>query len=72
MDNPGVLVYKCRRCGEIEKSIHVPDVNMAVILIVLGSDMPKDWGHLSPKMTSIHNCRDGDIGICDFVGGEKD
>ena len=56
----------------MEKSTHAPDINMAVILIVLGIEMPKDWGPLNPKMTYVHSCTDGNIGVCDLIGGEKD
>lgn len=72
MNNPGVLVYKCRRCGGIDQSTHAPDVDMAVILTVLDMDMPKDWGPQKPHMTCIHNCKDGNTGVCDLIGGEKD
>lgn len=44
MGEPGFLVYKCRRCGEVEKSCHVPNVQMAVILITEGQKLPSVWG----------------------------
>ncbi len=72
MNNPGLLVYKCRRCEELEKTTHVPDINKAVILTVLGIGTPEDWGPLKPKMVSIHSCKDGNIGVSDLIGGIKD
>ena len=31
MRRPGVLVYRCRRCGELVKNTHIPDVNIGVL-----------------------------------------
>lgn len=72
MNSPGTIIYKCRRCGDLEKSTHVPNIDKAVILMIKGIEMPKDWGPLSPKMISIHSCADGNIGVCDLIGGERD
>ncbi len=72
MNNPGKIVYKCRRCGCLENSTHVPNVDKAVILIAKGIEMPKEWGPLSPGMTSIHACKDGNIGVSDLIGGITD
>lgn len=62
MNKPGTIIYKCRRCGDLEKSTHVPNVDRAVTLMVNGIEMPKDWGPLHPKMTSIHSCKMGTLG----------
>lgn len=72
MNNPGIIIYKCRRCGDLEKSTHVPNVDKAVILTVNGIGTPKDWGPLSPKMISVHSCKDGNIGVSDLIGGITD
>jgi hypothetical protein len=72
MRKGGFLVYKCRRCGELVKNSHAPDVDMAVTLVVIGSEMPSDWGGITPHMIEAHACKDGNIGVTDLIGGEAD
>ena len=69
MREPGCLVYKCRMCGGLDKTLHIPDIN-AVVNIQIGISLPKEWGCFSPQMTGVHSCEDGGIGITDLVGGE--
>ena len=72
MSKDGFLVYKCRRCGELVRNTHTPDVDMAVILVVTGSEIPKDWGGVTPKTIGLHTCKDSNIGVTDLIGGEED
>lgn len=72
MSKGGVLVYRCRKCGKLDKSTHAPDVNMAVILIAQGAKLPSEWGGFQPKMIGIHACKDNEAGITDLIGGEED
>ena len=67
----GFLVYKCRRCGKIVKETHVPDVMMAVTVIVCGTKLPKSWGAATPRLTECHICEDKQMGV-DLIGGEED
>lgn len=65
----GFLVYKCRKCGNIVKNTHVPDVDTAIILIVSGNTLPEKWGGTA-RIIDIHSCEDGSIGVSDLIGGE--
>jgi len=40
----GTLIYKCRLCGELDKSTHAPDGNIALIGILLNIPLPTEWG----------------------------
>jgi hypothetical protein len=72
MRNSGILVYKCRRCGDLDKYIHVPDIPIALICCEMGQEFPWTGGVGVPKLTDIHNCEDGGFGVSDLMGGEKD
>jgi len=68
----GTLIYKCRFCGGLEKSTHVPDGDKAIIYMVKGIETPKNWGPLKPGILSVHNCSNGYVGVTDLVGVEFD
>lgn len=68
----GLLVYKCRRCGEEVKDTHVPDSTLALLSILRGWDLPKEWGAIIPQTTDIHECKDKNLGVCDLIGCELD
>ena len=87
MNNPGVLLYKCRKCGKIFEGNHVPDVSLTVILISINMNMNKPSYELTEpfkeltwlkdvynKSIEVHHCdmRKGRIGIADIIGGEED
>jgi len=67
----GTLIYKCRRCGERVCNTDVPDIDAAVILITMGQKFPEEWG-TSERLTSFHTCPDGEIGVTDLIGGERE
>ena len=68
----GTLIYRCRLCGELEKSDHAPCGNTALICAVLDIPIPKDWGPMIPKMLGIHACTNGCLGVTDLIGVELD
>jgi len=68
----GYLIYKCRKCGGINKNIHVPDVINALTCITADLPLPKNWGAIIPKMTDIHCCSENELGVADLIGTEAD
>lgn len=73
MFKPGLLEYKCRRCGEISSSIHAPDVNMALLAIMNDWDINKlGWTGMMVHKTEPHHCKDGGFGVSDLIGGVED
>ncbi len=78
------LEYKCRNCGEIDRTIHVPDGNVALVHIMLGQEelLAKMWGGICPHLLNIHNCSTKHtmkvgvsierLGISDLIGCEFD
>ena len=60
----GFLVHKCRRCGKINKNVHVP--NGLIYLCKILNDVN------SLDRVSICNCKDGNLGVSDLIGFEKD
>lgn len=66
------VVYRCRRCGELDKSACGSEdiVIQSIINTVLGIDMKMAIG-LQPQLLSTHSCQDGSIGVSDLIGGEK-
>lgn len=74
----GWLIYKCRRCGVLDQSTHVPDV-YAWMLAAMSGDMKylRDYDNvLDVSMFSFHSCSlEADkavIGISDLIGATKD
>ena len=63
----GFLKYKCRRCGEIKGSAHVPNCLLALSSINAKGITPREWG-MQMGITDIHNCNDGNLGISDLIG----
>jgi hypothetical protein len=70
----GYLVYKCRRCGELSKNTHVPDGGCALLGILNPNllDFRKIWQGIPLEKYDIHTCKDGNAGIADIIGFEKD
>ena len=66
----GFLIYKCRRCDELVKDLHVPDIQMALICAQMGEDTDKYWSGPNVMMTDTHFCGDG-YGVADLIGGER-
>jgi len=69
---PGLLQYKCRRCGKIDKSTHVPNVLQVLISVMNDYELPKEWFGIPVTKTDIHHCEDGGAGVSDLIGGIND
>lgn len=77
----GFLIYKCRKCGAEVKNTHVPDVQLALILIINGDKLPAKWGG-NETLHGIHTCNAFYVnldkrnfpvyGVTDLIGGEED
>ncbi len=73
MNKGGFLIYKCRKCGELIKNSHVPDVFIALVFAQTGRDSSKLWsGGTRIQMIDNHYCDDGCIGVTDLIGAEED
>lgn len=72
MNGPGNLVYKCRRCGQISENAHVPLILEAVSSILITGTTPKSWGPMTESLLGMHSCEDGNIGVSNLIGAEKD
>ena len=72
MSNSGYLIYKCRRCGELNKNCHVPDGTITLLSIMTKDLHLKDGSTYNPLKIEIHNCTDGNLGIADLIGFEYD
>lgn len=70
MKECGLLVYKCRRCGELSRNVHVPNCLTALISLAHGYDIP--WSGAIPNIIELHSCKDGNMGISDLIGSECD
>lgn len=68
------LIYKCRLCGGLDNSIGVPDGLKALIAIQLDGDTQKlcPQSGIVARMTDLHNCPDGRLGISDLQGATPD
>lgn len=70
MSKPGVLVYKCRRCGGLDKNTHVPNlVQVLAVVSALWPRSPECFGGII-AVVDVHSCPDGHMGVSDLTGGE--
>lgn len=67
----GLLIYKCRRCGKLNKNTHVPDGLMALSCLIISNRVPKGWGSAA-SVLDMCSCEDGNIGVSDLIGFEED
>lgn len=68
----GVLIYKCRRCGKISRNTHIPNGIMGLSYALVGIKSKTTEGYELIGMNNICNCDDGNLGISDLIGFEKD
>lgn len=68
----GFLVYKCRRCEKKYKNTHVPDGLTVLNSVINDFSLPKEWLGVPVSKTGICNCDDGNLGVSDLVGFERD
>lgn len=66
---PGVLQYRCRKCGRLDETTAVPDLPYALIYLAHGWPLPEAWGPVRPALIAVHDCGDGPYGIADLIGG---
>jgi hypothetical protein len=64
----GFMLYKCRRCGGVDDSVHVPSIVWAFTQIDQNGSTkeipgaPQGWH-------GLHRCNHGDVyGVSDLVG----
>jgi hypothetical protein len=72
ISKPGLIEYKCRRCGKIDTSIHVPSVLQVLISVMNDYELPKKWFGVPVTKTNIHHCENGGAGVSDLIGGTID
>lgn len=75
MKEGGYLVYKCRRCGGLDKSCHAHNALFVLIEIVNnGIFDPHGRGLIGPLTTdkTMHHCEDRNTGVADIIGIERD
>jgi hypothetical protein len=68
----GVLLYKCRRCGKINKDTHTPDGIITIAYVMNDIPLPKEWGVQICGKTGMCNCGNENIGVSDLIGFERD
>jgi len=68
----GTLEYKCRRCGEMDASTHVPDILHAIVCLAGDLKLPNVWFGSPVGKLGIHNCKDGGLGVSNLIGGIED
>lgn len=71
MAKPGMLIYKCRRCGQTEESTHVPDTEAALVCLVVNGTTPQKWGPAAAVL-DLHVCGPGVRGVLDIIGARDD
>lgn len=66
-------MYKCRLCGEEFESAVTTSADIAIknMLIVTVQYEPSEY--IGPPITkiSMHSCKDGSMGLADFLGFRK-
>lgn len=67
----GDLLYKCRLCGQEDRSGHCPSILDASTAILGHGRTPRDMGIIF-KMQELHSCADGRYGVSDLIGFEPD
>lgn len=72
MNKGGFLIYKCRRCGKLNKNIHVPDGLIAISHLLVNGNLHGLWGGAIASLKDICSCNDGNIGVTDLIGCEFD
>ena len=72
MNKPGILLYKCRRCGKVSKNTHVPGVLVVLMHLLYDTPMPNEWYGVPVYKEEICLCDDKNIGVADIIGAEHD
>lgn len=67
----GTLIYKCRRCSNEDRHIHTPLLLQQLINIAFDGKSDGRLGQVA-KIVELHQCPNGQYGICDLIGGDED
>lgn len=62
--------YRCRRCGAEFKVCGTSDEDLVSRVNVEISVHGKSTGLMAPTMICTHHCKDGGLGMSDFIGWE--
>ncbi len=69
----GVLLYKCRNCGGIDESLHVPSVTLALVELEGCGNLERLWPNtFVVRDKGLHCCSNGTTGVSDLIGGRKE
>jgi hypothetical protein len=73
-NNPGGVLYKCRICGSMESSVHVPDIYIILDHLLNGGTLPTHWIGNVPTLTSFcaSSAHPNIIAVSDFCGVQPD
>lgn len=71
MPNPGVIVYRCLRCGALDRSLHSPDILTTLVSVQTNTPDPAASGFKAGR-TGLHSCADGAMGVTEFIGAVPD
>lgn len=67
--------YKCRRCGEVDKSLHIggidDDSSMVAIHHLCNAIHGQPSKTQAPRLLSLHSCKDKGTGIADLIGHQE-
>jgi len=66
----GIILYRCRRCGSLDRTMSSPDVTQTLISVIHGTPDPNASGIIRAALMSIHSCSDGGLGVTDIAGAE--
>jgi len=70
-------IYRCRKCGRefcpvTVYSLEVATSEMSNFMMRANGVNPKDYKELAPVLYMRHDCINGDIGVGDFIGYQKE
>lgn len=69
----GDVLYKCRKCGSIDDSLHVPNLHLFLLACTrpIGTLISKREGRGTVSLYGMRY-KDGCMGITDLIGGNLD
>jgi hypothetical protein len=69
---PGRLLYRCRLWGAMSDRVRVPDILRAIPAIVEVGRTAVDGTDVPARMTDVHVCDGGRLGVADLIGAVED
>ncbi len=68
----GDLIYRCRRCGKLDRNTRVSDAWKTVSMAAHPEVFVQGFSKEPPtSLTSLHRCEHGEIGVCDLIGANE-